>query len=208
MMKVKICGLSRAEDIEIVNRLQPDYIGFVFYNKSKRAVTLEQAAALKNKLSPKIKTVGVFVNAEISFIIKLVQEKIIDLVQLHGDEVASYCEKLRGQITVPIIKAVRVKDADSLAGLERFPADYLLLDTYEPGMYGGTGKRWRMQPEWETKINKPYFIAGGLTAENVAELTEKTNAFAVDVSGGVEIDGVKNSEKIAAFIAQVRGEKL
>lgn len=206
-MKIKICGLSRLADIECVNKLQPDFIGFVFFPKSKRAVTMAQAAELKNKLTPQIKAVGVFVNEKIEFILKLAQDGIIDAVQLHGDENAAYCRSLKEQLALPVIKAVRVKGETSLLGLEKYPADYFLLDTYAPGVYGGTGKRWRMQPEWEKHICKPYFLAGGLNADNVAEITAKTNAFAVDVSGGVEINDIKNSEKIAAFIAQVRGEK-
>lgn len=91
--------------------------------------------------------------------------------------------------------------------LAKYPVDYFLLDTYEQGLYGGTGRRWRMQPEWEKQIPEPYFLAGGLNVDNVTEAIAKNNAFAVDVSGGVEINGIKNSEKIAAFIAQVRGEK-
>lgn len=206
-MKIKICGLSRLADIECVNKLQPDFIGFVFFPKSKRAVTMAQAAELKSKLTPSIKAVGVFVNEKIEFILKLAQDGIIDAVQLHGDENAAYCRSLKEQLDLPIIKAVRVKDKNSLLDLAKYPVDYFLLDTYEQGLYGGTGRRWRMQPEWEKQIPEPYFLAGGLNADNVTEAIAKNNAFAVDVSGGVEINGIKNSEKIAAFIAQVRGEK-
>lgn len=206
-MKIKICGLSRPEDIECVNKLKPDFIGFVFYAQSKRAVTMAQAAELKNKLTPQIKAVGVFVNEKIEFILKLAQDGIIDAVQLHGDENAAYCQSLKEQLALPVIKAVRVKDKNSLLDLAKYPVDYFLLDTYEQGLYGGTGRRWRMQPEWEKQIPEPYFLAGGLNADNVTEAIAKNNAFAVDVSGGVEINGIKNSEKIAAFIAQVRGEK-
>ena len=207
-MKIKICGLSRAEDIACVNQYRPDFIGLVFYPKSKRAVTKEQAAALKQNLSPQIKAVGVFVNADIDLIVELVHDKIIDIVQLHGDEDLAYCQSLRQKIAVPLIKAVRVKNENSLLDLEKFPADYLLLDTYEQGVYGGTGRRWRLPKEWEKHLDKPYFLAGGLNADNVDEILATTNAFAVDVSGGVEINGMKNAEKIAAFIARVRGEKL
>lgn len=203
-VKVKICGLRRQEDIAYANALQPDFIGFVFYEKSKRAVTIEQALELKKHLAKNIKAVGVFVNAEQSLIVKLVHLGAIDMVQLHGDEDALYCKSLREQLKVPIIKAVRVRDAASLDGLENYAADYFLFDTFAPGAYGGTGKRFDLS--LVDKITKPYFIAGGLKAANVSEVIKNTQAFAVDVSGGVEIAGLKDKEKMSAFIAQVRGD--
>ena len=202
-VKVKICGLKRVQDIECVNKLLPDYIGFVFA-KTKREVTEQQAAQLKAMLNPQIKAVGVFVNAEPQLIARLVASKTIDLVQLHGDEDAAYCRSLRKLISVPLIKAVRVRDKSSLENLEEYQADYLLLDTYQAGVYGGTGQRFNV--ELDAKLPAPCFIAGGLDAENAAEIVQKTQPFAVDVSGGVETDGLKDSKKIAAFIASVRGE--
>ena len=166
-VKVKICGLKREQDIECVNRLLPDYIGFVFA-KTKREVTEQQAAQLKAMLNPQIKAVGVFVNAEIDKIIRLAESRTIDIIQLHGD--------------------------------------YLLFDTYTKGQYGGTGKRFDLALVADEKIKKPYFIAGGLEAANIADVLKNSNAFAVDVSGGVETEGLKDPEKIAAFIAEVRGD--
>ncbi|MEF2910809.1 MAG: phosphoribosylanthranilate isomerase, partial [Phascolarctobacterium sp.] len=128
-VKVKICGLKRAQDIECVNRLLPDYIGFVFA-KTKREVTEQQAAQLKAMLNPQIKAVGVFVNAEIDKILRLAKSRTIDIIQLHGDEDAAYCERLRLQTELPIIKAVRVKDTGSFENLQAYPCDYLLFDTY------------------------------------------------------------------------------
>lgn len=117
MTKVKICGLTRSEDIECANKVKPDFIGMVFYAKSKRAVTLEQAAQLKAQLAPSIKAVGVFVNAEIDFIAKLAQASIIDIIQLHGDEDADYITRLHQElanknVSVPIIKAIRVRSEE------------------------------------------------------------------------------------------------
>ena len=200
-VKVKICGLKRAQDIECVNRLLPDYIGFVFA-KTKREVTEQQAAQLKAMLNPQIKAVGVFVNAEIDKILRLAKSRTIDIIQLHGDEDAAYCERLR----LPIIQAVRVKDAGSFENLQAYPCDYLLFDTYTKGQYGGTGKRFDLALVADEKIKKQYFIAGGLEAANVADVLKNSNAFAVDVSGGVETEGLKDPEKIAAFIAEVRGD--
>ena len=209
MTKVKICGLTRMEDIECANRLGPDFIGMVFYAKSKRAVTAEQAAALKTKLASTIKAVGVFVNNEINFIANLAQAGIIDIIQLHGDEDETYIRKLRETLpkpNVPIIKAIRVRNEASLQGLAAYPVDYFLFDTFKAGLYGGTGERFNLELE-SIHIPKPYFIAGGLDASNIAEVIEANpKVFAVDVSGGVEdgTTGLKDAQKMAAFVEQVR----
>ena len=209
MTKVKICGLTRIEDIQCANKIRPDYIGMVFYPKSKRAVTLEQAASLKAALDKNIKTVGVFVNAEPSFIAQLAQAGTIDVIQLHGDENEAYIGQLRQQVApldVPIIKAIRVRSEESLQNLGQYPVDFFLFDTYKPGLYGGTGERFNLELE-QVKIPKPYFIAGGLDAGNVAQVVaENSQASAVDVSGGVEdaVTGLKSAAKMAAFVAEVR----
>ena len=205
MTKVKICGLSRKEDIAYVNDCKPDFVGFVFYAKSKRAVTLEQALELKGLLDRSIKTVGVFVNADMGFVAELAALQVIDMIQLHGDEDAEYCARLRLLTDAPLIKAIRVRSSESFRGLEKYPVDYFLFDTYQAGVYGGTGRRFDV--ELGENIPKPFFVAGGLDAGNVADVIKKTQAFAVDVSGGVETDGYKDPGKIAAFIASVRGEE-
>lgn len=206
MTKVKVCGLSRPEDIFQANKLKSDYIGFVFYPKSKRAVTQSQAALLKAMLDKEIKAVGVFVNADIAFIEKLAQLRIIDLVQLHGDEDSLYIQELRKRVYIPIIKAIRVQGEESLQNLRNYPVDFFLFDTYKPGHYGGTGERCNLELEGVT-IPKPYFIAGGLDASNVAQvIAENPHAYAVDVSGGVEdsATGLKDAQKMADFVAQVK----
>ena len=211
MTKVKICGLTRSEDIECANRVKPDFIGMVFYAKSKRAVTAQQAAQLKAQLAPSIKAVGVFVNAEIDFIAKLAQASIIDIIQLHGDEDADYITSLRQElanknVSVPIIKAIRVRSEESLLNLEQYTVDFFLFDTYKPGQYGGTGERFNLELE-SIHIPKPYFIAGGLDASNIAEvIAANPKAFGVDVSGGVEnaATGLKSPQKIEDFVSQVR----
>ena len=206
MTKVKICGLSRPEDIFQANKLKSDYIGFVFYPKSKRAVTQSQAALLKAMLDKEIKAVGVFVNADIAFIEKLAQLRIIDLVQLHGDEDSLYIQELRKRVYIPIIKAIRVQGEESLQNLRNYPVDFFLFDTYKPGQYGGTGERFNLELEGVT-IPKPYFIAGGLDASNVAQvIAQNPHAYAVDVSGGVEdsATGLKDAQKMADFVEQVK----
>ena len=206
MTRVKICGLSRPEDIFQANKLKSDYIGFVFYPKSKRAVTQSQAALLKAMLDKEIKAVGVFVNADIAFIEKLAQLRIIDLVQLHGDEDSLYIQELRKRVYIPIIKAIRVQGEESLQNLRNYPVDFFLFDTYKPGQYGGTGERFNLELEGVT-IPKPYFIAGGLDASNVAQVIDQNpHAYAVDVSGGVEdsATGLKDAQKMVDFVAQVK----
>lgn len=205
-IKIKICGLSRPQDIECVNKLLPEFIGFNFFPPSKRYVTEEQAARLKAELSPQIKAVGVFVNADIGLIARLAAAKVIDLVQLHGDEDAAYCLEVKRRTGLPLIKAVRVRDEQSLQGLEKYQADYLLFDPYVQGQYGGTGRRLAVQLK-EQSVGRPYFVAGGLDADNVWEILRQTRAFAADVCGGVETGGVKDPQKIAAFINKVRGDK-
>lgn len=204
-VKVKICGLRRSQDVEYVNELLPDFAGFVFA-KSKRQVTAAQAAQLKAQLAPSIKAVGVFVNAELDFIAQLAAAGTIDSIQLHGDEDADYCRRLKQLVSLPVIRAVRVKDAAAVAAADAYPCDYLLFDTYTPGQYGGTGQRFDATLLDACGVTRPYFIAGGLDAECVADVIKNTKAFAVDVSGGVETDGFKDKNKIAAFIAQVRGD--
>ena len=203
MTKIKICGLSREKDIDIANELLPDYVGFVFA-KSKRQVSAEQARKLKDRLSPQIKAVGVFVNEKAETIAEIVSKGIIDLVQLHGDEDAAYCRELRKLTEAPIIKAVRLKDESSLTGIEEFTCDYYLFDTYSEQDYGGTGKSFNQEILLNKKIDKPYFIAGGLNAANVAAVIKDIRPYAVDVSGGVETDGVKDKAKIEEFINRGR----
>ena len=198
MSKIKICGLSRIADIEAVNHALPDYIGFVFAS-SKRRVDIETAAMLKEKLSLRIKAVGVFVNEEIRVISEIVQNGIIDLIQLHGDEDGAYIEQLKKVCDCPVIKSVSV--GDTLPALPN-KADYLLFDTLSE-QRGGVGKTfdWRVLEEYH---DIPYFLAGGLSAENVSEARYLLSPFCVDISSGVETRGVKDPEKIYRFVQTVR----
>jgi phosphoribosylanthranilate isomerase len=201
MTKVKICGLTRMEDIFSVNNFHPNYIGFVFA-KSRRQVNADTARTLKSALDGGIKAVGVFVNEDIGAVVSLVKENIIDVVQLHGSENQEYIENLRTKISVPIIKAVSVQSREQVLSASRLPCDYLLLDTYVPGEQGGSGKSfdWSIIPT----IQKPYFLAGGLDCRNVPEAIKTLHPYGVDVSSGVETGGLKDSEKIAEFISKVR----
>ncbi len=200
MVKIKICGLTRKEDIEAVNSLLPDYIGFVFA-KSKRQVSVQHATELKKILQPQIRAVGVFVNAKLSDIHEIVQQGVIECVQLHGDENVDYVQALRAQINVPVIKTVRVRDASSLQNLEAYDCDFFLLEAYVASQYGGNGKTLDIKILKDVRLPKPYFIAGGLTPNNVQEIIHELDPYGVDVSSGVETDGKKDAKKIAAFLS-------
>ena len=203
MTKIKICGLTRTEDIEMVNEFLPDYIGFVFA-KSRRQVSAEQAKELKNKLRPAIKAVGVFVNEKPENIAEIANQGIIDLIQIHGDEDAAYCAQLRKLTQAPIIKVVRVEREDDFAGIEEFDCDYYLFDTLSSKEYGGTGKAFDHSLLYNKEIKKPFFVAGGLNQDNVAAVIEAIKPYGVDASGGVETDGSKDVNKIKEFIKQGR----
>lgn len=199
-MKIKICGLKTVEDIQMVNRQKPDFAGFVFAGK-KRKITSEQAAEMKSHLIPEIKSVGVFVNEEEERIIELVQNGVLDYIQLHGDEDGAYIHRLKERTEKPVIKAIRVRNRRDILKAQELPCEYLLLDTYKADEYGGSGEtfRWDLIPELE----KPYFLAGGLSAENILEALKWCRPWAVDVSSSVETDGRKDEEKVKQFIRKL-----
>ena len=199
MTKIKLCGLSRPCDIEIANELKPDYIGFVFASKSKRYVTYEKAMELKNRLSPEIRAVGVFVNEHPQNVAKLLQIGAVHIIQLHGDEDDDYITQLRLLTDKPIIKAFRIKTENDIKTAEQSTANYILLDS---GAGTGTVFDW----ELVKSIKRPYFLAGGLNVDNVAKAVKTLHPFAVDVSSGIETDGAKDKSKMTTFVAAVRKE--
>ncbi len=198
MTKIKLCGLTRPEDIAAANALKPEYIGFVFAAKSKRAVSREIAAELKAQLSPKIQAVGVFVNEAPETVASLLNAGILDIAQLHGREDETYIQHLRKLTNKPLIQAFRVTDAASLAKAEKSPADLVLLDSGA----GGTGTAF----DWTflEKFDRPYFLAGGLGPDNAADAVKRFHPYGVDVSSGIETAGKKDPAKMAAFVAAVR----
>ena len=198
MTKIKLCGLTRPQDIAAANQLQPEYIGFVFAAKSKRAVSWEMAAALKTQLSPEIQAVGVFVNEKPEAVAELLNAGIIDIAQLHGQEDETYIKCLRKLTNKPLIQAFRVDGPESLAKAEKSPADFVLLDSGAGGT--GTAFDWTLLE----KFNRPYFLAGGLSPATVGDAVKLLNPYAVDVSSGIETAGKKDPEKMAAFVAAVR----
>ena len=203
MTKIKICGLTRIEDIEAVNIALPDYIGFVFVEGRKRTVSSESSLSLKKCLNKKIKAVGVFLDNDIKYIEKICNNDIIDIVQLHGSEDEEYISKLKSRVDIPVIKAVSVKSGEDILSARNLSADYLLFDTYKKGIIGGTGESfdWKMIP----KIDKPFFLAGGLNEDNIDEAL-KYGAYALDVSSGAETDGKKDLKKIINIVRKVRGD--
>lgn len=202
MSKIKICGIKRTEDIEIVNKYKPDYIGFIF-SKSPRQIDFETAKELKSKLDKSIRVVGVFVNEPIDFIVKLCISNVIDVVQLHGDEDDEYIKQLRALVKCRIIKAVRVKSTEQILQEEQKKCDFLLLDTYKKDVYGGSGEKfnWDLIPN---DLVKEYFLAGGLNADNIQLAIKTLQPFCVDVSSSVETDGIKDEQKVKEIIEKVR----
>ena len=198
MTKIKLCGLSSVSDIEAANAIKPEYIGFVFAEKSKRYVSKAQAAVLKSKLDADIKAVGVFLDNDIDTVASMIELGIIDIVQLHGSEDEEYIAKLRTVTDKPIIKAFVIRSQEDVKRAERTSADFVLLD-------GGKGDGKTFDYGLLENIKRPYFLAGGLNPGNVREAIKKLKPYAVDVSSGVETDGVKDREKMAAFAAEVRG---
>lgn len=199
MTKIKLCGLSRPCDIETANAIKPEYIGFVFAPKSKRYVTPEKAKKLKQMLVPNIKAVGVFVDEEVEPIAKLLNDRIIDIAQLHGNEGEDDIQRLRNLTDKPIIKAFRIETARDIADAQSCIADYVLLDS---GAGTGTIFNWKLIQH----INRPYFLAGGLSPDNAKDAVTMLHPFAVDVSSGIETDGVKDKTKMAKFVAAIRKE--
>lgn len=200
MAKIKICGLKRLEDIEIVNKYKPDYIGFVFAD-SKRKVSSDLAFKMKKNLDSSIKSVGVFVDEDIDVIIKLYDEGIIDIAQLHGLENEEYIKKLKqkSNYQLEIINAIEMSGEKDLLEFDNSLADYLLLDSGK-----GSGKTfdWRLIRK---DLKKEFFLAGGLNSKNISKAIEEFNPYAVDLSSSVETDGNKDELKIKEVMEEVDG---
>jgi phosphoribosylanthranilate isomerase len=202
-VKVKICGITSVSDANAAADAGADALGFMFWDKSPRAVSLGAAAEIVRQLPPFIVKVGVFVNAEEDLVIRAIRECGLNLLQFHGDETPEYCL----QFGLMSMKAFRMRDAGSLKALANYPTDAWLLDAYTPGKPGGTGEQfdWDLAVE-AVKLGRPIFLAGGLTPENVGEAVTRVQPYAVDVSSGVEAaPGRKDHAKVREFIAAARG---
>lgn len=196
--RIKICGLQREEDVSYVNEVSPEYVGFIFVEGRRRRIAPERAENLRKLLKPGIVPVGVFINEEPEIVASLLERGIIEIAQLHGQEDEAYIRKLRGLTGQPLIKAFRVETVEDVRRAEQFPSDYILLDN---GI-GGTGRAF----DWSllAGVSRPYFLAGGLCAENIAQALAHARPFGVDVSSGVETDGRKDPQKIRDFVQRVR----
>ncbi len=205
MSKIKICGLQRSQDIEIVNEFIPDYVGFIMSTKEKfrRQIPVDKAQKLSELLDPMIKPVGVFVDEPVEFIEDICRNDIVEAVQLHGNENMEYILELRKRIPNPIIKAVHVSSIAQIVAAEKIPCSYLLLDTAYEDKAGGGGVKfnWDLIPN---KVSKPFFLAGGLNADNILEAIKQVNPYCVDLSSSVETEGYKDREKVREVIKKVR----
>jgi phosphoribosylanthranilate isomerase len=200
--RIKICGITRAEDALAAARSGADAIGLVFYQRSPRRVSVAQAEQLAEALPPFVSLVGLFVNAEAAFVREVLASVPLDLLQFHGDETPEYC----AQFDRPYLKAIRVKaGVDLLQCASDFrSAKGLLLDAHVEGIPGGTGTAfdWTLIPK---QLPLPVILSGGLDAENVATAIKQVRPYAVDVSSGVEAGkGIKDAAKVAAFINEVK----
>lgn len=196
--KIKLCGLTREEDVLTANRLKPEYVGFVFVPGSRRFVTVERARELRRLLAPGIAAVGVFLREPPENVASLLWKGVIDLPQLHGGEDEGYLSRLRSLTDRPILQAFRADTERLLRAAANSTADMVLLDSGA----GGSG----VPLDWSTlrDFPRPFFLAGGLDPTNVADAVSALHPYAVDVSSGIETDGRKDPEKMTAFVAAVR----
>lgn len=196
-MKVKICGLSRPADIEAVNQYQPDYAGFIInFPKSHRNCTPEQVQALHAQLSDSIPAVGVTVNQPLETVAALLEQGVIDIAQLHGQEDESYIDELKRRTGKPVWKAFRIRSADDLDAARTSSADMILLDN---GYGTGETFDWTLVRD----IGRPFILAGGLREDNIDDAA-KMQPDAMDISSGVETNRVKDPEKIRTLIERIR----
>ncbi len=201
LTRVKICGLRRPEDIEYANEAMPDYVGFIFDSTRRRFIDPGKAAELKKQLSPGIRAVGVFVDAEPEYVIAAAKSGAVDLIQLHGSEDNRYIEAVREKTggRFPIIKAFTIRSEDDVDRVNESAADMVLLDNGT-----GTGERFDWTILKGREINKKFFLAGGLSRENVGEAIRRFRPYAVDASSTLETDGYKDLKKMKTFVQEVR----
>ena len=197
-VRIKICGLMRPQDIDMVNEVCPDIAGFILASGRRRTVTPEQMRELTGRLKPEIRSAAVFLDQDIRWIADLAAEGLMDIIQLHGHEGNEEIRYLRSRTDKTVIKAFRIDTAENIRRAEDSEADLVLLDHGA----GGTGQAW----DWSllTGMKRPFILAGGLDSENVQEAVRKTQPFGVDVSSGVETGGCKDREKMLRFVRTVR----
>ena len=205
--RAKICGITRVEDVHAVANAGCDAIGFVFYPPSPRHVTLEQAEILIQSVPAYVQAVGLFVNSHADEIQAILNKIPLDILQFHGDETPEQCQAIAQQVGRRWYKAIQVKpDLNVVAEIQRYQdagASAVLLDAWHPDLKGGTGHSF----DWDTfpKLNIPLILAGGLNPDNIEQAILTTQAYAVDVSGGVEsAKGIKDQQLIEHFMQGVQ----
>lgn len=202
MTKVKICGLRRPEDIRIVNLCKPDYAGFIIrFPQSFRSLTIWQLKQLTSNLDPDIQSVGVFVDEDPQLIIDLLKQDILDLVQLHGRESEDMIRYIQKETGKQVIKAFEIQSLDDIKKANWSPADHILLDKGK-----GSGQTF----DWSLirKVDRPFFLAGGLQPDNIDQAIQMLHPFAVDISSGVETQKYKDYDKIETIMKKIRKENL
>ena len=203
-VKVKICGMTNLKDVKVAVDGGVDAVGFIFYKKSPRSVTMQAVREIVLELPAFVDSVGVFVNETAEQINKIADHCKLDRVQLHGDESPAFCKKIRRRV----IKAIRVKDIQSLKKLSDYPVSSFLLDTFSEDQYGGTGKVFDWNLAYPAKKYGPIILAGGLTTINVHQAIQRIQPYGVDVCSGVESQpGIKDHKKMKAFLKNVKAER-
>lgn len=198
MCKIKICGIMREQDCDVLNEVLPDLAGFIFWEKSRRYISPETALGFRNRLDKRIKTVGVFVDEAPEKIAEIAATGAIEVIQLHGHERDETIERVKELTGKPVVKAFVVKGAADINPAMRSKADMLLLDNGR-----GTGESF----DWDNleDVDRLYYLAGGLDPDNVRAAIDRYAPYGVDVSSGVETDGQKDPDKIRKFVNAVRG---
>ena len=204
MVRVKVCGITSIQDYKTVNRHGADYTGFIFFKKSRRYIPPETAADIKMK-DKRAMRVGVFVNEDPDMVKKIYKTADLDFVQLHGEESPDYCRKLN----LPYLKVFRINSINSIIGIPEYDTEYILVDTFVKGRYGGTGKTINAQTlsgiiGMAKNLNKKIFVAGGLGPDNIVKIL-KLKPYAVDINSGVEITpGIKDPVKLNKLFSNIR----
>ncbi len=202
-VKVKVCGMTQLKDAVFAAEQGADAVGFIFYKKSSRSVTMKAVREIILKLPPFVDTVGVFVNESADKVNKIADHCGLDLVQLHGEESPGFCQKIHRRV----IKVFRVKDLQSIKQLEKYPVTGFILDTFSDELYGGTGKTFDWNLALPAKKIGPVIVAGGLTPHNIRQVVSQVRPYGVDVCSGVEKSpGIKDPEKVRAFLANIRSK--
>jgi phosphoribosylanthranilate isomerase len=202
-VKVKICGITNAPDALAAVEAGADMLGFMFYEKSPRQVSVRAASEIIRELPPFIVKVGVFVDASEDLVMRAIGDCRLDMLQFHGDETPEYC----AQFGAMSMKAFRVRDAESLQELPNYSTEAFLLDGFVADKLGGTGEKFNWDLAIEAKkLGRPIFLAGGLTPQNVADAVKRVQPYGVDVSSGVEAErGKKDHAKVREFIKSAKG---